>query len=149
MSWDQHFMALAKQIARMSKDPSTKVGCVVVGSDREILASGFNGFPRRCSDHASIYADRARKHLRVVHAEANCVAAASRTGTCLKGASAFVTQPCCSQCAALLINAGVVRIVVPVGSALRDDWRASVTEGLTMMREAGVMHETLTTGEQT
>ena len=43
--WDRRFLDLATHIAT-GKDPSTKVGCVVVGSDREIRSTGFNGFPR-------------------------------------------------------------------------------------------------------
>ncbi len=43
--WDGRFLNLAKHISEWSKDPSTKVGCVVVGIDREIRSTGFNGFP--------------------------------------------------------------------------------------------------------
>ena len=43
--WDHRFLDLATHIASWSKDPSTKVGCVVVGSDREIRSTGFGGSP--------------------------------------------------------------------------------------------------------
>lgn len=48
--WDRHFLRLAAEHARMSKDPSTKVGAVIVGPDREIRSAGFNGFPRGIED---------------------------------------------------------------------------------------------------
>ena len=48
--WDHRFIELAKHISEWSKDPSTKVGCVVVGDDREIRSTGFNGFPRGIED---------------------------------------------------------------------------------------------------
>ena len=48
--WDERFLDLATHISGWSKDPSTKVGCVVVGEDREIRSTGFNGFPRGISD---------------------------------------------------------------------------------------------------
>ena len=48
--WDERFLELAKQIASWSKDPSTQVGCVVVGPDREIRSTGFNGLPRGIED---------------------------------------------------------------------------------------------------
>ena len=48
--WDVRFLELAKQIASWSKDPSTQVGCVVVGPDREIRSTGFNGLPRGIED---------------------------------------------------------------------------------------------------
>ena len=43
--WDERFIDLARHISQWSKDPSTKVGCVVIGEDREIRSTGFNGFP--------------------------------------------------------------------------------------------------------
>ena len=48
--WDLRFLELARHISDWSKDPSTKVGCVVVGPDREIRSTGFNGFPRGIED---------------------------------------------------------------------------------------------------
>ena len=59
--WDRRFLDLAAHIATWSKDPSTKVGCVVVGSDREIRSTGFNGFPRGISDDADRLQDRSKK----------------------------------------------------------------------------------------
>lgn len=46
MNWDEFFIEMAMLVARKSKDPSTKVGCVLVGSDNAVLSTGFNGFPR-------------------------------------------------------------------------------------------------------
>ena len=48
--WDVRFLELAKHISLWSKDPSTQVGCVVVGPDREIRSTGFNGLPRGLED---------------------------------------------------------------------------------------------------
>ena len=53
--WDVRFVELAMHIANWSKDPSTKVGCVVVGEDREIRSTGFNGFPRGIKDLSLIH----------------------------------------------------------------------------------------------
>ena len=39
--WDSHFLRMAYEVARMSKDPSTKVGAIIVGPDREMRSSGF------------------------------------------------------------------------------------------------------------
>lgn len=137
-NWDARFMELAKLISAWSRDPSTAVGAIIAGHDRTILATGYNGFPRRCDDDPAIYLDRPRKHLRTVHAEANAVAASSRTGASLKGATAYVTAPCCASCAALLIQAGIVLVVIPDGVELRPDWAASAAEAREMFEEAGV-----------
>ena len=48
--WDLRFIGLAQHNSTWCKDPSTKVGCVVVGEDREIRSTGFNGFPRGIDD---------------------------------------------------------------------------------------------------
>ena len=56
--WDLRFIELAKHISLWSKDPSTKVGCVVVGEDREIRSTGFNGFPRGIDDDEERLNDR-------------------------------------------------------------------------------------------
>ena len=48
--WEKRFYQMAELVASWSKDPSTKVGCVVVGPDREIRSTGFNGLPRGIKD---------------------------------------------------------------------------------------------------
>jgi dCMP deaminase len=135
---DIYGMDEARVSQRYSKDPSTQVGCAIIGPDGEVRAKGRNGFPRKCRDDAEIYADRPRKHLRVVHAEANAVAAAARVGTPLRDSTAYVTAPCCSQCAALLIQAGISRVVWPAGVELRADWAASAAEARILLIEAGI-----------
>lgn len=112
-SWVKYFMGLAEFVATKSKDPSTKVGCVVIGPHKEVRATGFNGFARRVEDTPERYEDRDTKLKMVVHAEANAVAAAARTGTSLYGCTVFTTMPLCTQCAALLMQAGVVKVVSP------------------------------------
>ena len=67
--WDLRFIELAKHISGWSKDPSTKVGCVVVGEDREIRSTGFNGFPRGIDDNPERLANRETKYPLICHAE--------------------------------------------------------------------------------
>jgi phosphotransferase system enzyme I (PtsP) len=68
-NWDVRFLELASHIAGWSKDPSTQVGCVVVGPDREIRSTGFNGFPRGIEDAVERLANREMKYPLVCHAE--------------------------------------------------------------------------------
>ena len=139
--WQQRFMELAVHIASWSKDPSTQVGCVIVDAEKHILSTGYNGFPRGVHDAAAIYQDRPIKHLRVVHAEANAVAAASRHGVSLMGSIVFTTFPCCAQCAALLIQAGVDTVYFERGRELRADWEASAREASALFLEADVVYK--------
>ena len=66
--WDKRFLDLAAHISTWSKDPSTKVGCVVVGEDREIRSTGFNGFPRGIEDDEERLSDREQKYPLICHA---------------------------------------------------------------------------------
>ena len=59
--WDLRFLELANHISSWSKDPSTKVGCIIVGADREIRSTGFNGFPRGIDDSEERLTDREEK----------------------------------------------------------------------------------------
>lgn len=110
-NWDTRFLELAKHIAQWSKDPSTKVGCVIVGKDREIRSTGFNGFPRGIADAPEKLADRNCKLAFTCHAEENAIMHAARIGVSLKDTTAFVTWMPCTRCARSFIQAGVTEIV--------------------------------------
>jgi len=136
--WDQRFLELAKQIASWSKDPSTKVGCVVVGEDREIRSTGFNGFPRGISDDEERLSDRSQKYPFICHAEENAMMHAARIGLSLKGCRAYVTWPPCTRCARSLIQAGVTEVIYPAGCEVPERWLTDFDMSTSMMNEAGV-----------
>lgn len=134
--WDRRFLRLAANLATWSKDPNTKVGCLIMDNDRNQLAGGYNGLPRGVVDNERLV-DREMKLKIVVHAEANAVAGAARNGHSLKGGIAYITFPPCSQCAALLIQAGVVRVVYYRADA-STKWAESQLTALQLLTEAGV-----------
>src|SRR5271165_7034344 len=126
--WDRHFLEMAVHHSRMSKDPSTKVGAVIVGPDRELISAGFNGFPRGIADTEERLTDRDMKLRLVVHAEMNAVLAAARLGVRLKGCTMYVAAtdnsgdtwggPPCTRCTVETIQSGIVEIVsYPLKSA--------------------------------
>jgi|TARA_Y100000310_G_C20704325_1_gene833614 dCMP deaminase len=104
--WDERFLKLAAHIAEWSKDPSTKIGAVVV-KDRKILGTGYNGFPTRIDDDIDLLENREEKYPRVVHAEVNAIINAK---TDLSGATLYTTHIPCSSCAGVIINAGIHRV---------------------------------------
>lgn len=108
---DRHFVELAKVISTRSKDPSTKVGAVIVDPIGRIISMGFNGFPRNMPDAPEIYADREQKYSRMVHAEMNAVLFAHRE---LTGCTLY-TWPflSCDRCIVHMLQAGLVRFVAP------------------------------------
>ncbi|MEQ8664334.1 MAG: dCMP deaminase family protein [Rhodospirillales bacterium] len=109
--WDRRFLQLARFIAQWSKDPSTKVGCIIVDDMKRIVSTGFNGLPSGVEDTLERLSDRAVKYKMVVHAERNAIIDAKRN---LAGMTAYVwpIMPC-SECAAMIIQAGIARVIAP------------------------------------
>lgn len=134
--WDDRFMAIADLVAGWSKDPSTQVGCVIINDRRQIVSTGFNGFPRGVDDDPARYADRPTKYLMILHAEQNAVLQA---GGDVHGGTAYVTHPPCAQCAATLIQAGIARIVMREAEpGMVERFRDSFGAAELMLHEAGV-----------
>lgn len=133
--WQARFLGVAREVAGWSKDPSTKVGCVLVSPDGVIVATGYNGLPRGVDDLPARM-ERPAKYLWTVHAEAAAVANAARSGARLSGATAFVSHAPCASCARLLLNAGIATVVVGPGttSMPAEEFEAAAV----MFREAGV-----------
>ena len=141
--WDLRFIGLAQHISTWSKDPSTKVGCVVVGADREIRSTGFNGFPRGINDDEERLTDREKKYPLICHAEENAIMHAARIGVSLKDSTAYVTWPPCSRCARSLIQAGIREIVYPETGKIPERWIEDFTISDSMLNEAGVAVRTI------
>jgi len=138
LKWDRRFVELAHHIATWSKDPSTKVGCVVVGPDREIRSTGFNGFPRGIDDSDERLNNRELKYPLICHAEENAIMHAARTGVSLKDCTAYVTWPPCTRCARSLVQAGIAEVIYPAALTIPDRWKDDFDMSTTMLSEAGV-----------
>lgn len=147
--WDSRFLDLAKLVSSWSKDPSTKVGAVLVGSDKEILSVGYNGFPRGIADTPDRLNDRPTKYELVVHAEINSIMNAVRNGINTKGATMYMLATKvvdgkvwggapCIRCSVETIQSGVSKIVVPRPTYMPDSWKDSCNKGAEILKEAGV-----------
>ena len=111
--WDIRYLELAERVASWSKDPSRQIGAVAVGSKGQVLAQGFNGFPRGIIDTADRYATREIKYKYVVHAEMNVIYNATYNGVSLDGSTLYVSGlPVCSDCAKGIIQVGISRVVM-------------------------------------
>ena len=135
--WDRRFLRIAEEVRLWSKDPGTKVGCVLV-TDRRMIASGYNGFPSTLSDSLDLYEDRDYKLAVTVHAEANAILNAAKNGAKTQSCTAYVTFPPCSQCAAALIQAGVSKVICPDPAKAPERWRASFKLANEMLYQSGV-----------
>ncbi len=132
------FIADAQAAAGKSKDPRTKVGCVILDDDFALISTGFNGFPRGVRDLPERYADRYIKLRLIVHAEANAIAQAARVGARLKGGTMIVTalHPC-SDCAKLIVQAGIRRVYSPLMPA-ESHWAEEAAIAALIFEEAGI-----------
>jgi dCMP deaminase len=136
--WDKRYLALAKEVASWSKDPSTQVGAVTVGNKKEVLSQGFNGFPRGIVDSEDRYNIRETKYKYVVHAEMNAIYNATYSGVSLDGAVLYVYGlPICSECAKGIIQVGIKKVIIEKSKEL-DNWNESVALSQKMFDEAGV-----------
>ena len=119
----QKYFNLAEYIAtNFSKDPNTRVGCLLIAPDSlQILATGFNGFPRKIHELPERW-QRPDKYMYVSHAESNAIANAARSGVATAGSIAVVTlYPCC-DCCKLLIQSGIRTLITRRPDLTDDRW---------------------------
>lgn len=148
--WDRHFLQLALDHARMSKDPSTRVGAVIVGPDREIRSMGFNGFPRGIADTPERLNNREVKLFIIVHAETNAILNAVRVGIPTKGCTLYLAAtddsgavwggPPCTRCTVEVIQAGIVEVVTHPPKNVPSRWADDLAFAEVLLKEAGVAY---------
>jgi dCMP deaminase len=134
--WDRRFLDLAAHVAQWSKDPSTRVGCVIA-NDKKVIALGYNGFPKGIEDSAERLNDRDTKYKYVVHSEPNAFANAKGS---VEGCTIY-TYPFapCAECMKLIITNGIKRVIYPtVSDELRVRWGEKLDFAADMAREAGL-----------
>lgn len=132
--WDHRFLELAKHISTWSKDPSTKVGAVIVDKRNRVISTGYNGFPRGVKDTPERLNDRDTKYSMVIHGEINALLFATQP---LEGTTLYLWPfLSCSKCTSIIINAGVKRVVAPVNDSPR--WNESIKLSQDLYFEAGV-----------
>lgn len=132
------FVKVARAIAEeFSKDNRCKVGAVALDDNLNIIATGWNGFPRGVDDTVEERHVKPAKLLWTSHAEENLVAQSAYSGHRLKNATVVVSARYpCATCARMLIQAGVRRVICPpVG---HQTWLEQNTVAQTMFNEAGV-----------
>lgn len=104
-----------------------KVGALIV-KDRMIISDGYNGTPcgfeNVCEDENGITKPY------VLHAEANAITKVAKSNNSSDGATLYVTAAPCVECAKLIIQSGIRRVVY------RDSYR--ITDGLDLMERAGI-----------
>ena len=133
---DHVYLEMAAVQARLSKDPSSRVGAVVLDRGGIVKGTGYNGFARGVQDSLSRLRDREVKLLLTRHAERNALWAA---GPAASHGTLYVTHPPCASCASDIAQHGIARLVYPRPDqefAVR--WATDLKWSVIVLREAGV-----------
>jgi dCMP deaminase len=130
--FDKSYIEMAHVWAKNSYCRRRQVGALIV-KDRMIISDGYNGTPSGfeniCEDEAGITKPY------VLHAEANAITKVAKSNNSSEGATLYITDSPCMECAKLIIQAGIERVVY--------DKRYRITDGIELLRRAGVLVEEL------
>ena len=125
--FDQSYLDMAAIWARNSYCKRRQVGALIV-KNRMIISDGYNGTPSGfenvCEDASGVTKPY------VLHAEANAISKVAKSGNSSDGSTLYVTASPCLECAKLIIQAGIRRVVY------RDEYR--LTDGVDLLRRAGI-----------
>lgn len=134
--WDRWYLGLAEYVSTASKDPSTKVGAVIVDPDRRVVSVGYNGLPRGVEDTEERLHNRDIKYKMVVHAERNALMFSNLAS--LKGCAIYVwpMMPC-AACASMIIQKGITTVVATQNDNPR--WQHDFELSKQLFTEASVL----------
>lgn len=125
--FDKAYLEMAAVWARNSYCKRRQVGALIV-KDRMIISDGYNGTPSGfenvCEDENGVTKPY------VLHAEANAITKVAKSGNSSEGATLYVTASPCVECAKLIIQAGIRRVVY------KDSYR--LNDGIELLQRAGI-----------
>lgn len=127
LQFDRRYLRMARIWAENSYCKRRKVGALLV-SGRMIISDGYNGTPsgfeNNCEDENNVTKPY------VLHAEANAITKVAKSGNSSEGATLYVTSAPCVECAKLIIQSGILRVVYC------DHYRSE--DGLNLLKRAGI-----------
>lgn len=137
--WDIRFMRITKEVRTWSKDPSTKIGAIIV-RDKRILCTGYNGLPQGLEDSEERLNNRELKYQCVVHAEMNVLYNALSNNIDINGGTLYVYGlPVCSECSKGIIQARISKIFQCVPEANNTPkWKESNVISKTFFDEVNI-----------
>lgn len=128
---DKYYIKVAQLCANNSYALKLKVGAVIVKDD-QIISDGFNGTP--CGFENRCETKNINGELKtlsyVLHAESNAILKCAKYGKSTNGATLYITHSPCIECAKLIIQAGIVRVVY------LDVYRT--IDGIIILRKSGI-----------
>lgn len=127
LMFDRRYLEMARVWAQNSYCQRRQVGALVV-KEGMIISDGYNGTPSGfenvCEDDSGVTKPY------VLHAEANAITKLARSNNNSEGATIYITASPCIECAKLIIQAGIKRVVYG------ENYR--LTDGIDLLRRAGI-----------
>ena len=108
MNWDEYFLKIAETVALKSKDPSSKMGCVIVDRNKRVVSLGYNGLVQGADESKLTLKDRPMKYHFATHSEMNAVIFAHQD---LTGCTIYNRVATCDNCLKYCLQAGIKRFV--------------------------------------
>ena len=106
--WDEYFMKIAETVALKSKDPSSKMGCVIVDENKRVVSLGYNGMLQGADESKMTLSERPMKYYFAIHSEMNALIFARRD---LTGCTVYNRVATCENCLKYCLQAGIKRFV--------------------------------------
>ena len=111
--WKDYFINILYTTASMSKDENTKVGSLIIDTEKKVVvASGWNDLPVGVK-HTSSRNSRPLKYIYTMHSEQNCLINALKLGVSVKNLTMLTTLGCCPTCCCSIVNSGIKEVVTP------------------------------------
>lgn len=106
--WDEYFMKIAETVATKSKDPSSKMGCVIVDKNKRVVSLGYNGMLQGADESKMTLSERPMKYYFAIHSEMNALIFAKRD---LTDCTVYNRVATCENCLKYCLQAGIKRFV--------------------------------------
>lgn len=106
--WDEYFMQIAETVAQKSKDPSSKMGCVIVDARKRVVSLGYNGMIQGADEAQMTLKERPMKYYFAIHSEMNALIFAHQD---LTGCTIYNRVATCENCLKYCLQAGIKRFV--------------------------------------
>ncbi|MDC1105329.1 dCMP deaminase family protein [Prolixibacteraceae bacterium] len=127
---DRRYLRMAHIWAENSYCKRRQVGALLI-KNKMIISDGYNGTPSGFENNCEDEFNKSKPY--VLHAEANAITKIARTSNSSEGATMYVTSSPCIECAKLIIQAGIVRVV------FSESYR--VNDGVELLEKAGIIVE--------
>lgn len=149
LEYDLVYMSMAECVSKLSYAQRSKVGCVIVTPQGQVISQGYNGTPTgmdNCCEFEEVIHDfdsdgdyseyiTLRTKREVLHAESNAITKCAKYGGSTNNSTIYITLSPCYECSKLIIQSGIKRVVY------KEPYR--ILDGLDLLIQAGIICDQL------